>query len=535
MTEPGDIERGDLEWGTTPTLVLAAAARGGDHPAVVDGDVAITYAELADRVVEAAAGLLALGIEPGDRVSIWAPNIHEWVVAALAIHAAGGVLIPLNTRFKGAEAVDILERGGARVLFTVSGFLGTDYVAMLRDTGAGLPGLEHIVVLRGDVPDGATSWSRFVEGGGGVAREEVHERMAAVSPDDLSDILFTSGTTGRPKGVMTTHAQNLRAFWDWASIVGLRSDDRYLVINPFFHSFGYKAGILASVMKGSTLYPQAVFDVDEALERIGRDRISMIPGPPTLYQTILSAPDLASRDLSSLRLAVTGAAAIPVSLIERMRSELAFETVVTAYGLTEACGVVSICRSGDDAETIATTSGRAIPGVEIRCVDDEGDAVPAGEPGEIVVRGYNVLRGYLDDPAATAEAVDAEGWLHTGDVGVLDDRGYLRITDRTKDLFIVGGFNVYPAEVENLMLGDTRIAQVAVVGAPDERMGEVGVAFVVLRPEADATADEIAAWCREHMANYKVPRRVEIVDALPLNATGKVLKYELRARLGSGI
>jgi acyl-CoA synthetase (AMP-forming)/AMP-acid ligase II len=512
---------------TTPQLVLSAAARWGDHPAVVDDEVVISYAELADRVLAVGSALVAAGVQPGHRVSIWAPNIHEWIVVALGIHAAGGVLIPINTRFKGAEAADIIERGGVRTVFTVSGFLGADYVGLLRDAGVEL---DHVVVLRGDVGDGAESFESFLERGGSVGAEVVHERLAAVAPGNLSDILFTSGTTGRPKGVMTTHEQNLRAFATWAELVGLRSDDRYLVINPFFHSFGYKAGILAALMTGATLYPQAVFDVDEALARIERDRISMIPGPPTLYQSILSAPDLAERDLSSLRLAVTGAAAIPVSLIERMRDELGFETVLTAYGLTEACGVVTMCRDGDDATTIATTSGRAIPGIELACVDATGAPVPTGEAGEVVARGYNVMVGYLDDPAATAEAVDTDGWLHTGDVGVLDDQGNLRITDRTKDLFIVGGFNVYPAEVENLMLNDERIAQVAVIGVPDERMGEVGLAFVMLRPGQSATPDEIVAWCREHMANYKVPRRVEIVDSLPLNATGKVLKYELRAR-----
>jgi HIP---CoA ligase len=281
-----------------------------------------------------------------------------------------------------------------------------------------------------------------------------------------------------------------------------------------------------------------VFDVDRVLETIGRERITMLPGPPTLYQSILDHPRRAEHDLSSLRLAVTGAAVVPVELILRMRSELTFETVLTAYGLTESTGVVTMCRQGDAPEVIAETSGRAIPGIEVAVVDDKpGSApLPAGEPGEIVVRGYTVMRGYFEDPVGTAEAIDAEGWLHTGDIGVMDEGGNVRITDRKKDMFIVGGFNAYPAEIEGMLLRHPGVAQAAVVGMPDERLGEVGIAFVVPRPAADpgTLGEELVSWARETMANYKVPRRVEVIDALPLNASGKVLKTELRARLAEG-
>jgi len=329
---------------------------------------------------------------------------------------------------------------------------------------------------------------------------------------------------------MLTHAQTLRAYRDWSDVVGLREHDRYLIVNPFFHAFGYKAGWLASLMMGATVLPQSVLDPEQVFERIPRDGITVLPGPPTLYQTILNHPGRDDHDLSSLRLAVTGAAAIPVELIVRMRKELTFETIITGYGLTESCGITTMCRYDDDPETIATTSGRAIPGVEVCVVDDQGAEVARGEPGEVVIRGYNVMRGYLDEAAETAVTVDSDGWLHTGDVGVMDDRGYLQLTDRTKDMFIVGGFNAYPAEIENLLLRNEKIAQVAVVGVPDERMGEVGMAFVVLRPGADASADELVEWSRAEMANYKAPRCFELVDELPVNAMGKVLKYELRDR-----
>ncbi|MDP4916432.1 MAG: AMP-binding protein, partial [Haliea sp.] len=344
------------------------------------------------------------------------------------------------------------------------------------------------------------------------------------------DILFTSGTTGQPKGVVTSHGQNIRAFATWSTTVGLTEKDNYLIINPFFHSFGYKAGWLAAIIRGAHMLPVKQFDLDSVLAQIHRDRISVIPGPPTIYQSLLAHPRRAEYDLSSLRLAVTGAAPVPVSLIEKMRSELGFKVVVTAYGLTESCGVISICRPEDSAERISHSSGRAMAGVEMKCVDGEGAAVPAGTEGEIWCRGYNVMQGYLDNPEETARTITADGWLKTGDVGVMDVDGYVRITDRIKDMFIVGGFNCYPAEIENCLHGMPGVTRAAVIGVPDERMGEVAFAWVVAA--ADVALDEAAviAWSRENMANYKVPRFVRLVQELPMNAGGKVLKNELRQR-----
>jgi len=507
--------RGDLEWGVVGGLVRSAATRFGPREAIVDGDARISFSALAAAVDQAARAVIASGVDRGDRVCIWAPNCWEWIVAALGVLTAGGVLVPINTRFKSREAAYVIERSGAKLIFTVSDFLDIDYVSMLEDIEI------DIAILRGTAPDEATSWTDFVLRSDSISLAELERRADSIAPDDLSDIMFTSGTTGKPKGVMTTHAQTLRAFDVWAEIVGLAEGDRYLIVNPFFHTFGYKAGFVACLMRGATIVPHAVFDVAQVLDKIRAERVSVLPGPPTLYQSILNTPDRA--DLSSLRLAVTGAAVVPVELIKRMRDELTFETILTAYGLTEATGVVTMCRQDDDAETIANTSGRAIPDVEVRITDD----------GEIAVRGYNVMRGYYQDPQATAEAIDGDGWLLTGDIGVMDERGYVRITDRLKDMFIVGGFNAYPAEIENELLAHPQVAQAAVVGMPDERMGEVGCAFVVPRSGESVDAAELIAWARDRLANYKVPRRVEVVEALPLNASGKVLKFELRERARS--
>jgi acyl-CoA synthetase (AMP-forming)/AMP-acid ligase II len=513
---------------TIPQLVVEAAERHGERVFLEEGAVRLSFVAFADEVRRAARGFLAAGLARGDRVAIWAPNRWEWVVAAAGAQMAGAVLVPLNTRLKGREAGVILRRSRARMLVTLGGaFLGTRFVETLR--AEDLPHLERIVTLGEREPE-TQAWGEFVAAGAAVPESELQARAEAVTPSDLSDLLFTSGTTGEPKGVMTAHGQNLRAFAIWSDVVGLRAGDRYLVVNPFFHAFGYKAGWLACLLRGATVLPHAVFDVPAVLARIGRERITVLPGPPTLYQSILAHPERSHYDLSALRLAVTGAAAIPVELIRRMRETLGFETVITGYGLTEACGIVSMCRFDDDPETIATTSGRAIPGIEVRCVDGSGAEVPRGTPGEVVVRGYNVMQGYFEDPVATAETLDPDGWLHTGDIAVMDARGYLRITDRIKDMFIVGGFNCYPAEIENLLFGSGWFAAVAVVGVPDERLGEVGMATVVPAPGASFGEEDVIRWCRANMANYKVPRRVEIVDQLPVNAAGKVMKFVLRER-----
>jgi acyl-CoA synthetase (AMP-forming)/AMP-acid ligase II len=524
--------RSEVTWPSIPAMVRDAAARFGDAEAVVDRDRRVSFVELAAGVDGVARALMAAGIERGDRVAVWAPNSLEWIVAAFGVTAAGGVLVPVNTRFKGAEAAYILGRSGARVLFTVRGFLDTDYPALLVDAGASLPALERTVLMTGaPVADAQIAWDQFLDAGDGVTAADVDARVATVGPDDPSDVVFTSGTTGNPKGVVMAHGQTLRAYLDWCDWADLRTGDRYLIANPFFHIFGYKAGCLACLMRGATIVPLAVFDVTEALTLVEQERITVFPGPPTIYQSILDHPDRDGHDLSTLRLAVTGAADIPVELIRRVREELPFERISTGYGLTEA-GTVTGSRPDDDFEHVATTVGVAWPGFEVRTIGDGGTATGPDEPGEVVVRGDTVMRSYLDDPDATAAAIDEDGWLHTGDLGVFDADGYLRIVGRIKDMFIVGGFNAYPAEIENLLLRHPQISQAAVIGVPDERLGEVGMAFVVAAPGAPVLDPAtVVDWARGEMANYKVPRFVEVVDDLPLNATGKVVKDELRARV----
>jgi HIP---CoA ligase len=516
---------------------MSSVERRGPAEAVVDGDNRVTYTELGRLIIGSTRAMIAAGVTTGDRVAIWAPNSLGWIVAALGAQCAGAAVVPVNTRWKGAEAAYVLAAAQVSVLCTSVGFLGTDTVAMLDNDPTPLAHLRTIVLLdgsaaverRGIDAVAVEHWGDFAGAGASVAEADARARLTAVRLADTSDILFTSGTTGRPKGVVMTHAQTVRQFSDWCDFAGLQPDDRYLIVNPFFHMFGYKAGWLASLLSGATIVPVAVFDVPTVLSLVEAERITVLPGAPTIYRSILDSPDRHRYDLSSLRVAVTGAADIPVALIEQMRAELPFTAILTGYGLTEA-GTVTGSRPDDDALTIATTAGRAMPGLEVVVADEHGSEVARGATGELLVRGYSVMQRYLDDEAATAAAVDSNGFLHTGDLATMDERGYVRIVGRLKDMFIVGGFNVYPAEIENALLAHEGIGQVAVIGVPDERMGEVGMAWVVSTPGYIADPRGIIAWSRQRMANYKVPRYVMAVDSLPVNAAGKVVKDDLRAR-----
>jgi HIP---CoA ligase len=466
-------------------MVLSAADRFGDGEAIVDGPLRFTFAQVVERIRCAAGAFADLGVGKGERVAIWAPNSAEWIIAAFGLLTAGGVLVPVNTRFKTEEAGDVIVRSGVKAVLVQKGFLGQDYTAP-----AGIP----VIDLKSDFLFGGAPFERTVSG------------------TDIADVIFTSGTTGRPKGALMNHRQTLRMYEEWATLADLREGDRYLQINPYFHTFGLKAGLITSFLRGATMLPVAVFDVDTVVDLIERERITMLPGPPTLYHSLLAVRDKSK--LSTLRAGVTGAADIPVELVRRIHDELPFQTLMTGYGLTEA-GNVTLSRPGDSFEDVATTAGLPCEGVEVRIADD----------GEVLVRGYGVMQGYLDDPAGTAQAID-DGWLHTGDLGKFDDAGRLRVVGRKKDMFIVGGFNAYPAEIEGFLLEHPAVAQAAVIGVPDDRLGQVGKAFVVAKTKV--SEEELLVWCRERMAGFKAPRSIQFLDELPLNATGKVMKDQLR-------
>jgi acyl-CoA synthetase (AMP-forming)/AMP-acid ligase II len=473
-------------------MVLSAADRFGDAEAVVDGPVRLSFAEVVHRIRCAAGAFADLGVGRGERVAIWAPNSAEWIIAAFGLLTAGGVLVPVNTRFKADEAADIIGRSGAKAVLVQKDFLGLDYSAP-----AGVP----VIDVKSDFLSTGSPFQRDVKG------------------TDISDVIFTSGTTGRPKGARMNHRQTLRMYEEWATLADLREGDRYLMINPYFHTFGLKAGLIASFLRGATMLPVAAFDIDRVVELIEGERITMLPGPPTLYHSLLAVAD--KDKLATLRAGVTGAADIPVELVRRIHDELPFQTLMTGYGLTEA-GNVTLSRPGDSFEDVATTAGLPCEDIEVRIAED----------GEVLVRGYGVMQGYLDDPVATAEAIDADGWLHTGDLGSFTASGRLRIVGRKKDMVIVGGFNAYPAEIEGFLLEHPAVAQAAIIGVPDERLGQVGKAFIVVKGNDGVTSEDLISWSRQRMAGFKVPRYVEFLDELPLNATGKVMKDQLQKNHG---
>jgi acyl-CoA synthetase (AMP-forming)/AMP-acid ligase II len=532
-TAAHDAETTDIP-PTIPAALVRAARQWPGHEALADGSFRLTYRQYLERSVQLARGLIARGVRPGDRVVVWAPNSAEVALTAMAVAFAGGVLVPLNTRFTAYEAAALVRRSKAVAVLAFTDFLGRDYLASLRELGA-LDGLKAAVALRGPSAWPALSLAELLALGEQTDEAEVWARVRALGPGDISDILFTSGTTGAPKGAMLRHGASARAYTEYGRSLGLRPGDRMLGFPPFFHCFGLKAVVLTGVLYGAAVLPVPVFDVHQIATLIAAERITVLQGAPLLFQTLLDDPGVDRSSLSSLRVAGPGAMGSSPELYRRLRDELGIRYFSPGYGLTEGTAIGSRCYWFDDFETVSTTSGRIAPGIELRIAGLGGSAgagagadMPADQDGEILLRGYNVMAGYLDDPDATAQAIDGDGWLHTGDIGRVDELGRLTVTGRLKDMFLVGGFNTYPAEIEQTLAAHEAIADVSVIGVPDARLGEVGMAFVVLRPGATVTDGELTAWARGRLANYKVPRHWRFVSALQRNASGKVIKSALR-------
>lgn len=531
---------------TIPRMVAESAKKYSDQAAVVDGELRLSYSELATGVSDVARAYTASGVRRGDRVAVWAPNRAEFILAVLGAQTVGASVVPVNTRYRGHEAMTILSRSRASALVLANGFLNTDFVGMLRSAAVedgpeagggpvpGLPLLRTVVDMAGEhATDGVLAWRDFMALGKAVSDEEIEELATAVTPDDISDILFTSGTTGVPKGVMTAHHQTLDIARVWGQRAGLSTADNFAIVNPFFHGFGYKAGMITSIVYGCTIYPVAVFKAEKLLELIQTARISVLPGAPTIFTSLLDHPRLSEYDTSSLRFSVAGAATVPRALFKRMLDELGFSSVGQAYGLTEAL-LVTQSRPNEDPAHIAETTGPPVEGMAVRIIDPAGDDVPVGTEGEVLIGGTNVMLGYFEDPEATRRAIDSDNWLHSGDIGKLDEHGCLSITDRLKDMFTVGGFNVYPAEVENVLATHPDVSESAVVAKADDRMGSVGLAFVVARPGSTVAEGDLIAHCKKRLANFKVPREIAVRDELPKNAAGKILKKDLRGMVKNG-
>ena len=495
------------------------ARRAPDRPALVWQDRTVTYAELDAAVDRAVGALQHLGIGSGDRVAIVLGNVPAFVEVHFATLRAGGAVVPLNTGLTSDELHHALSDSGAKVAVVMPAL--ADIVLPLRDE---LDSLEHVVVAGADAAVGidAPRWRDLLDAG----HAPVHVDRA---PDDLAALVYTSGTTGRPKGAMLTRA-NLTANQD-QSLAGrfrVEEDDTVLLVLPLFHIYALNVGLGTCVRVGATMLLVERFDPVGCLEEIRQHHVTIVLGAPPMYVAWLNVPGAETDDaMASVRLAISGAAPLPKQVLRRFAETYGI-TIEEGYGLTEAAP--SVTSNSMAPEPRAGSVGMPLPGLELRLVDADGEDVELGDPGEVWVRGPNVFQGYWNDPDATAETLTPDGWLRTGDIGLLDPDGYLHLVDRMKDLIIVSGFNVYPREVERVLYRHDAVAECAVVGVPHPYTGEAVKAFVVPRPDAEISEDDVIAFCGTLLARYKCPESVEVVDELPLTATGKVRRGELRTR-----
>jgi long-chain acyl-CoA synthetase len=503
-------------------VMLRESARAKpDKVAVILDDAKLTYAQLEALSNQVAAGLRASGVRAGDRVGLMLPNVPQFVVAYNGILKAGAVVVPMNVLLKAPEVAYFLSDSGARALV-----VWDDFAAEALAGAAQATGVTSYVVQRpggGAVPEGARPFSELLSGS---PRSDV----AATSPEDTAVILYTSGTTGRPKGAELTHFNLLMCCEVAATrLVEVRDDDVSLAVLPLFHSFGQSNVMNTAIYAGGTLTLLPRFDATRVLEIIQRDRVSIFCGVPTMYFALLHHPDAGRYDTSSLRLCCSGGASMPGEVMKAFEARFGV-TILEGYGLSETSPTASFNVSA--AERKFLSIGKPVWGVEMRVFDEQDQELPPGRDhvGEIVIRGHNVMKGYFNRPEATAEVM-GHGWFHSGDMGYVDEDGYFFIVDRKKELIIRGGFNVYPREVEEVLYAHPAVAAAAVIGVPDERLGEEVRAVVQLKAGHQATADELIAWCREQLAAYKYPRSVELVEQLPIGPTGKVLKRELKAQL----
>ncbi|TAK54552.1 MAG: AMP-binding protein [Gammaproteobacteria bacterium] len=545
----GDVgawyRRADRAWGD---VLDQTAAAFPDREAVVFGDQRLSYSELRSTVDRFARALIAIGVHYGDQVAVWMTGCPEWVIAQFAIYKIGARLVPLNTRFKAGEVQYSLAHSDATTLILQSTFLNGSIPAldMLREIcteldcaapGAlhseNLPRLRNVVCLGAHCCPGVLSWSDVLAAGLDVSKADLARAQEVVNGDDICQIMYTSGTTGAPKGAMIAHRTNQCGLAMLAKRVHMSSSDTILAALPLFTNFGCMLSVAVAICYGARMVIQATFDPEESLRLIEREQVTILLGTPTMFIMLQQHPKFAQFDVRSLRSGIIGGAPAPVSVIEAMANRLGLKDLLGGYGLVEGGGVSSATLENDTLDHVATTVGRPMPFCEVRIVNTAtGQPAVPEESGEICVRERfrfsHHFKSYYKDPIRTAETIDSDGWLHTGDLGRIDDQGYLVITGRLKDMYICGGFNVYPAEVENALHRHPGIKQAAVIGVPDVRLGEVGMAFVVLNADATIAADAIIGFCRRQMANTKVPRFVHFLDQLPLTATGKVQKFVLR-------
>ena len=484
-----------------------------------------TYAELNEDVDVIARGLMALGIDRGERVGIWAPNCPEWTIVQYATAKIGAILVNINPAYRTHELAYVLKQSGIRTLVSATSFKTSDYVSMVDEVRAETPELREVLYL------GTGDWQGLVDKAQEIDVDDLRARMDSLENTQPINIQYTSGTTGFPKGATLSHRNILNNGYFTTELINLGPNDRLCIPVPFYHCFGMVMGNLGCTSHGTTMViPAPAFDPALTLDAIEKERCTGVYGVPTMFIAMLGQPDLAQRDLSSLRTGVMAGSVCPVEVMKRCISDMHMTELAIAYGMTETSPVSCQTLIDDDLERRTSSIGRAHPHVEIKIIDPEtGDVVERGEPGEFCTRGYSVMLGYWEDDSKTDEAIDADGWMHTGDLAVMRDDGYCNVVGRIKDMVIRGGENIYPREIEEFLYAHPAIADVQVIGVPDERYGEELMAWIRMRDgQAPLTIDDVRSFCQGRLAHYKVPRYVHIVDEFPMTVTGKVRKVEMR-------
>ena len=529
---------------TVGALLDDIAARFPENEALVylERGVRYSYRAFNARCRQVAKGLLRMGVKKGDHLAIWAYNVPEWVVLQFATAKIGAVLVTVNTSYKSAELEYILHQSDASTLFLVQGFKDTDYLATLLTVApelaksppgalisAALPLLKNVVFIGCGAPDGMLNFDRMVELGEGVSDAELNGAQGLLCVHDVINMQYTSGTTGFPKGVMLTHFNVVNNGFNIGECMRFTEKDRLCIPVPFFHCFGCVLGVMACVTHGSTMVPVEIFDPLKVLQAIEKERCTAVHGVPTMFIAALEHPSFGSFDLTSLRTGIMAGSNCPIEVMRRVIRDMHASEITIAYGQTESSPVITQTRTDDPLELKVSTVGKVLPSVELKIIDIESGAELApGKQGELCTRGYLVMKGYYKMPEETLKAIDSDGWLHTGDLAVMDENGYCKITGRIKNMIIRGGENIYPREIEEFLYSHPKIADIQVYGVPDRKYGEQVMAAIVLKGGCVLTQEEVQDFCRGRIANYKIPRYVRFVDAYPMTASGKIQKFKLR-------
>jgi fatty-acyl-CoA synthase len=529
---------------TVGGLLDHIAGRFPENEALVYADRGLryTYAEFNEACRKTAKGLLRMGVKKGDHISIWAANVPEWVILQFASAKIGAVLVTINTSYKSAELEYILHQSDSSSLFLTQGFRDTDYpetlytvVPELKNRAAAelvsekLPILKRVIFIGTGTPAGMINFSEILEMGNDITDSELDEVEKSLSPHEVINMQYTSGTTGFPKGVMLTHFNVINNGFNIGECMNFSEKDRLCIPVPFFHCFGCVLGVMACVTHGTTMVPVETFDPLEVLRTMEKERCTAVHGVPTMFIAKLEHPEFEKFDLSSLRTGIMAGSPCPIEVMRRVVREMNMSEITIAYGQTESSPVITQTRTGDPLELRVSTVGRALPDVEVKIVDIEtGATLPPGKQGELCTRGYLVMKGYYRMPEETARVIDRHGWLHTGDLAVMDENGYCKITGRIKNMIIRGGENIYPREIEEFLYTHPKISDVQVYGVPDRKYGEQVMAAVKLKPGVNMNEQDLREFCLGRIANYKVPRYVKFVDAYPMTASGKIQKFKLR-------